>query len=150
MSYATPGTPTGPVGVNVSGDVSFRHVATVVSGQGAYEGYGLLMKSLIGTGAIDPADFGVVESSIAGWASTTAEQVVLDGELVFSGFGEINGAAMLRAVGDAPDPCPGNVNGDGSVSTRDVLAFLNAWAADDPAADRTARGSSTPGTCSAS
>lgn len=32
-------------------------------------------------------------------------------------------------------PCLGDFNGDGGVSTLDVLAFLNAWIANDPSAD---------------
>ncbi len=31
--------------------------------------------------------------------------------------------------------CPADFNGDGAVDTRDVLAFLNAWTAQDPRAD---------------
>lgn len=33
------------------------------------------------------------------------------------------------------DPCPADFNGDGSVNTLDVLAFLNAWSSGDSAAD---------------
>ena len=33
------------------------------------------------------------------------------------------------------ETCPADFNGDGQINTRDVLAFLNAWAAGDPAAD---------------
>ena len=33
------------------------------------------------------------------------------------------------------EPCIGDFNGDGTVNTLDVLAFLNAWAASDPRAD---------------
>ena len=32
-------------------------------------------------------------------------------------------------------PCIGDFNGDGTVNTLDVLAFLNAWAVGDPSAD---------------
>jgi len=38
------------------------------------------------------------------------------------------------------EPCVGDYNHDGSVNTLDVLAFLNAWAAGDPAADINADG----------
>ncbi len=34
-----------------------------------------------------------------------------------------------------PKPCPADFNGDGEVDTQDVLAFLNAWVARDPASD---------------
>ena len=36
--------------------------------------------------------------------------------------------------------CPGDFNGDGLVNTLDVIAFLNAWAADDDSADMNADG----------
>ena len=36
--------------------------------------------------------------------------------------------------------CSADFNGDGLVDTRDVLAFLNAWAASDPASDCDANG----------
>ena len=39
------------------------------------------------------------------------------------------------------DPCVGDFNGDGGVNTLDVIAFLNAWAANDPAADINGDGS---------
>jgi len=34
-----------------------------------------------------------------------------------------------------PDDCEADFDGDGQADTRDVLAFLNAWAAGDPSAD---------------
>lgn len=34
-----------------------------------------------------------------------------------------------------PRLCPGDFNGDGTVDTQDVIAFLNAWVSDDAAAD---------------
>ena len=37
--------------------------------------------------------------------------------------------------------CPGDFDGDGSVNTLDVLAFLNAWAAGDQSADTNGDGS---------
>lgn len=39
------------------------------------------------------------------------------------------------------DGCFADFNGDGTVNTIDVLAFLNAWSADDPAADCDGNGS---------
>lgn len=37
--------------------------------------------------------------------------------------------------------CIADFNGDGSVNTQDVLAFLNAWTAGDPSADVNGDGS---------
>jgi hypothetical protein len=36
---------------------------------------------------------------------------------------------------DCGAPCPADFNADGAVNTLDVLSFLNAWSAGDPAAD---------------
>ena len=38
-------------------------------------------------------------------------------------------------LNNAADSCTADFNGDGSVNTNDVLAFLNAWTARDPSAD---------------
>lgn len=44
-------------------------------------------------------------------------------------------------AGPAEDPCVADFNSDGSVNTLDVLAFLNAWNAEDPKADINGDGS---------
>ena len=44
----------------------------------------------------------------------------------------LTGGFWAGAVGE---PCIGDFNRDGAVNTLDVLAFLNAWSAQDPAAD---------------
>ncbi len=49
------------------------------------------------------------------------------------------GELSLTASGSLAN-CPGDFNRDGEVDTRDVLAFLNAWAANDPEADFNADG----------
>ena len=54
--------------------------------------------------------------------------------------GTLSGGAFELAGGFWPaftvaDPCVGDFNGDGTVNTLDVLAFLNAWAAGDSSAD---------------
>ena len=50
-------------------------------------------------------------------------------------------SARRRAIWAArAEPCYADFNGDGTVDTRDVLAFLNAWTADDPRADFTGDG----------
>jgi hypothetical protein len=46
--------------------------------------------------------------------------------------GQDSGAAYVFDVGP---PCSADFNGDGSINTLDVVAFLNAWAAGDPSAD---------------
>ena len=38
-------------------------------------------------------------------------------------------------AGEVGDPCIGDFNGDGTVNTLDVLAFLNAWTAGETSAD---------------
>jgi hypothetical protein len=147
VSYATPGTPTGPVGVNGAGDFEFPAVQAVFTGAGTYAGYGPIMGGLVGSGSFNLADFGAVDSAIAGNVSVAAGQVALTGSQAFSNEGEISGVttsidgtATLSAVGEAP-ACPGDFNGDGLVNTVDVLAFLNAWAAGDSAADCNGDGS---------
>lgn len=71
----------------------------------------------------------------------------LDGDGVFlsdgetsvwrgAGGGSDDLASRVRAVEFAlGDPCIADFNGDGEVDTRDVLAFLNAWADGDSRAD---------------
>jgi hypothetical protein len=45
---------------------------------------------------------------------------------------DVNDAAfVINGTGS----CIADFNGDGSVNTQDVLAFLNAWSARDPSAD---------------
>ena len=146
VSYATPGDPTGPVAVDGTGGFEFPAVSAVFTGTGAYEGYGLIIGPLVGSGTFNLADFGVVDSAISGSVNIDSGQVTLTGAQAFSNSGDINGVqtsidgtATLVAVGDVP-ACPGDFNGDGLVNTQDVLAFLNAWAAGDSSADCTGDG----------
>lgn len=117
------------------------------TGTGTYAGVRAGHGGLVGSGSFNLADFGVVDSAIAGSVSVSAGQVTLTGSQAFSNEGEISGVtasidgtATLSAVGEAP-ACPGDFNGDGLVNTVDVLAFLNAWAAGDSAADCNGDGS---------
>ncbi|HZW10998.1 MAG TPA: GC-type dockerin domain-anchored protein [Phycisphaerales bacterium] len=48
--------------------------------------------------------------------------------------------AVIEWLLDHPKPCPADFNGDGAANTLDVLAYLNAWSARDPAADCNADG----------
>ncbi len=56
--------------------------------------------------------------------------------------GSIASATLAIAGGYWTDlsPCPADFNLDGTVDTRDVLAFLNAWTARDPRSDYNADG----------
>jgi len=147
ISYATPGTPTGPVAVDGAGDFDFPAVQAFFTGSGSYQGYGLVMGGLVGSGTFNLADFGAVDSAIAGNVAVDAQGLVtLAGAQAFSNTGEINGvstsidgSATLVALGQAP-ACIADFNADGAVNTLDVLAFLNAWSAGDPAADFNADG----------
>ena len=146
ISYATPGSQTGPVAVDGAGDFDFPAVAATITGTGSYSGYGLILEGLIGDGTFNLADFGAVESSIAGNISISGDQITLTGFQAFSNSGEIegvstsiDGSATIVATGTVP-ACPGDFNGDGVVNTQDVLAFLNAWTSDDPSSDCTGDG----------
>jgi len=63
--------------------------------------------------------------------------IALAGEDAFIGapyadpIGEDSGATYVYSLG----PCPTDFNGDGVMDTRDMIAFLNAWASGDPRAD---------------
>ena len=146
ISYATPGSQTGPVAVDGAGNFDFPAVAATITGTGSFDGYGPVIGTLIGDGTFDLADFGAVESSIAGNISVVGDQITLTGFQAFANSGEIegvsasiDGSATIVATGTVP-ACPGDFNGDGSVNTQDVLAFLNAWTSDDPSSDCTGDG----------
>ena len=71
---------------------------------------------------------------------SSAEGGGLDGVLVSDGVhcGSTPAAAFYaKLIGDAigAAACPGDFDGDGVVDTRDVIAFLNAWAGGDGSAD---------------
>ncbi len=144
--YATPGTPTGPVGVDGAGDFDFPAVQAFFTGTGSYQGYGPIMGGLVGSGTFNLADFGAVDSAIAGNVQVSSGQITLAGSQAFSNSGEISGVttsidgtATVVATGNAPE-CIADFNADGTVNTLDVLAFLNAWSAGDPSADCNADG----------
>jgi hypothetical protein len=141
VQYATPGTPTGPVPVDSDGDFEFAAVPVLMTGTGSYEGYGLVIGALIGSGTFDLADFGEVDAAMAGSVAIVEGEVVLSGTQTFYNEGEfegvqatIDGTATLVAIGDPPG-CVADFNGDGAVDTRDVLAFLNAWNQQDASSD---------------
>ncbi|MBK7403355.1 MAG: hypothetical protein IPJ41_01655 [Phycisphaerales bacterium] len=141
VAYATPGIPTGPVAVDGSGAFDFPAVQAAFTGTGAYQGYGPILGSLVGSGTFNLADFGTVDSAISGYVSVAAGVVTLTGAQAFSNTGDINGvttsidgSATIVASGAAPS-CIADFNHDGLVDTRDVLAFLNAWNALDSSSD---------------
>jgi hypothetical protein len=59
------------------------------------------------------------------------------GPSLFAGgaFRQAGGQSTNYIAEYRPCHCPADFNNDGAVDTRDVLAFLNAWASDDPSAD---------------
>lgn len=142
-SYATPGTPTGPVGVDDAGEFTFPAVETLLTGHGAYVGSGPIIGPLIGSGEFDLADFGTMETEFTGVVWVVGDQVMLTSTMVFAVEGEVegvqttlDGTAMIVATGPVPPPdCKADFNGDTIVNTLDFLAFLNAYTAGDPAAD---------------
>lgn len=141
VQYPTPGIPTGPVGVDGAGDFEFPVIPALVSGTGDYEGYGLIMGGLVGSGSFNLADFGVVDSAIAGNVVVIGSQIILAGSQAFYGEGEISGvetsidgSALLIASGEVP-PCRVDINEDGQVNTQDFIVFLNFWSGRDAAAD---------------
>ena len=142
VSYATPGTPAGPVAVDGVGDFEFPVVQAIFTGTGSYQGYGPIMEALVGSGTFNLADFGVVESALAGNVTVANDQITLAGAQAFSDTGDIDGTATsidgtatLVAIGDVPDQCRADINGDGEINTQDFLAYLNLWTAGDAGAD---------------
>ncbi|MDQ7012306.1 MAG: S8 family serine peptidase [Planctomycetota bacterium] len=63
----------------------------------------------------------------------TAEDLGASGNDSYWGWGRVDVGAGVQAAADGA--CFADWNGDGSVNTQDVLAFLNAWTAGDPEAD---------------
>ena len=141
-SYATPGSPTGPV--PVAGDTTFLlpAVPTNLNGQGAATG------NIIGIGSINEtfnlADFSPFEADFAGSVGVNNDIVTLAGTINFEGESEvqsgvtlaIQGTLTLNASGQAPDdPCLPDWNGDGELNFFDVQEFLADFSAQNPRAD---------------
>ncbi|HYC78655.1 MAG TPA: GC-type dockerin domain-anchored protein [Phycisphaerales bacterium] len=105
--------------------------------------------------ASDPADdqfFGISASADGELAAIGAPETFNGGggaAYAFGGISDCNGNGTLDlcdvAAGSSDDldgdgvpdecECRADFNGDGQVNTQDVIAFLNAWNADDSAAD---------------
>ncbi|HZW09469.1 MAG TPA: GC-type dockerin domain-anchored protein [Phycisphaerales bacterium] len=60
------------------------------------------------------------------------------GPLVQGGSFDLSGG--FWAAGASPGRCPADFSGDGTLDSRDVIAFLNAWSAREDAADCDASG----------
>jgi hypothetical protein len=71
------------------------------------------------------------------WSRTSARGVWSDGATLYVvGSGLNNDTGRIEALlWSRPIPCRVDLNGDGVVDTRDVLAFLNLWTAGDDSAD---------------
>ena len=52
----------------------------------------------------------------------------------------VEGYGIMHAANALADDCAADVNGDGTVNTQDVLAFLNVWTAGEPQGDFNADG----------
>lgn len=141
-SYATPGTPTGPVAVAPNTTFLFPSVSTNLAGQGSATG------NILGIGAINETfnltDFSPFESDFAGSVSVNNDIVTLAGSIEFSGSSEVqtgvtltvSGTLTLAADGPAPEvDCIGDWNNDTNLDFFDVLGFLADFGAQNPAAD---------------
>jgi hypothetical protein len=90
-----------------------------------------------GSPCIDAGDNGAVPSGVVqdldGLARFVDDPGTSDTGIPGNGHAEVVDIGAYELQFD--DPCPGDFNGDGSVNTLDVLAFLNAWSAGDPSGD---------------
>ncbi len=140
-SYATPGTPTGPVGVALDNSFYFPTVMTNLAGTGTANG------SILGIGTInetfDLAASNPNESDLAGTVVTTATDVIFSGTIAFAGSSEVatgvtlsmEGTIVINATGEIPSTCIADWNSDGLLDFFDVLGFLDDFSAGNPAAD---------------
>ncbi|HZW10513.1 MAG TPA: choice-of-anchor tandem repeat NxxGxxAF-containing protein [Phycisphaerales bacterium] len=116
-------------GINDQGQVAFSATFDDFFTQGIFTGPDLVADRVIGTG--DELDGSVVTG-----VAMFREGLNDSGQIAFLAFLD-DGRAV---VGVATPDCAADFNGDGVVDTRDVLAFLNAWNADDSASDCTGDG----------
>jgi hypothetical protein len=140
-SYATPGAPTGPVGVALDNSFYFPTIMTNLAGAGTANG------SIVGVGTIDEAfDLSASnpnESDLAGTVITTDTDVIFSGTIAFAGSSEVatgvtlsmEGTITINATGAIQWPCAADWNGDGILDFFDVLGFLDDFSAGNPAAD---------------
>ncbi len=142
-SYATPGTPLGPVALE-GGNFEVFAVPALLTGILSYEATGLFCVFFDDAGlpceqTIDLADAGtVVLESLAGTVVVGDASVLVESSLSVSQ--DVQGVATVNAdgniVGTAPVPdCPADINGDGIIDADDFFGFLDLFVADDDRAD---------------
>ena len=140
-TYATPGTPTGPVGVALDDSFFFPAVTTNLAGTGTANG------SILGIGSINEtfnlADSNPFASDLAGTVTVVGDQINFNGIIAFAGSGEVatgvtltsDGTIVINATGTIPPSCTADWNDDGILDFFDVLGFLDDFSAGNPAAD---------------
>ena len=142
--YANPGVPTGPVPVM---DGGFTFPETFVNLGGLLTvNYNIL---LVGSGTefVDLASQGPQSSEFSGTINIIGDTITVTATLPLDsvqpltdssgnelGTATTTGTATIVAVGTI-QTCPADLNGDGALNFFDVSAFLNAFAAMEPAAD---------------
>ncbi|MFG0260474.1 MAG: PEP-CTERM sorting domain-containing protein [Phycisphaerales bacterium JB041] len=110
-------------GVNSDGTVAVGYsgaVATIWTPQNGLRSLQTVLTTQYGLGG-----------ALAGWTLESANAVSSDGRVIVGSGTNPNGDSEAWLV-RLPEPCPGDFNGDGTVNTLDVLAFLNAWTAGCP------------------
>ena len=144
--YATPGTPTGPVGVALDSTFFFPSLLTNLSGAGTVTG------SILGLGDInetlDLSAGNPILSDLAGTVAVTGTDVVFHGIITYAGSSEVapgvtidmSGAIVINATGPLPPSCVADWNGDGLLDFFDVLGFLDDFSAGNAPADINADG----------
>ncbi|HZW09791.1 MAG TPA: choice-of-anchor tandem repeat NxxGxxAF-containing protein [Phycisphaerales bacterium] len=111
-------------GINNAGEVAYVATFEDFSSQGIFTGPDLAADRVIGTGD-------VLDGATVTGLMMFREGLNDAGQIAFTAF--MNDGRALVMV--ATPACAADFNGDGVVDTRDVLAFLNAWNADDAASD---------------
>lgn len=145
-TYATPGIPTGPTGVDGAGVFSFPEVPAALIGTASYNYSFFLAGS--GSDTINLADTGTFVAPISGEITTDANFVYLDGGLTFNvsqpvadGLATLtlSGTATLAALGDRPvaGGCnPADLEPPfGVLDLTDIGTFIDAFLLSLPAAD---------------
>ncbi len=142
-SYATPGTPLGPVALE-GGNFELLAIPTVLTGILEYEATGLFCTFFEGadlpcSDTIDLADAGVVVlESLAGTVTSDNGEVTVQSTASVSqdiqGFATVNADGTI--IGSAPIPeCAADLNADGQIDADDFFTFLDLFVDGDDRAD---------------